>query len=407
MQSIPYRIIFHIDMNCFFASCAIAENKDLANRPIIVAHDDVFRKSIILTANYEARKYGIYTTMMVKDAMRLCPNVVIVEPNFELYQHYSTLFFQYLYTITNKIEKTSIDEAYMDATEICQKINAITLANKIQTELNEKHQLPVSIGIAPNKFLAKMASDMKKPLGITILRKREVADKLWPLSIGAMHGVGKKTKPKLESIGIATIGDAAQFKSLELLRKTVGPSMAEYIYTRANGQDDSPVDYYSVDDVSSVSNSHTFHYNVLSIKHIKDTLKVLTNSVCERLAKKNLSAYTIGIQLKYGNFKFINRSKGLENPIQDCREVWEIVDELFEDFYEDGNEVRLVGVFATRLTESKAKLQQVSIFDDFDKLDKQQQIDELLKQIKNEYGKNSIQVGYYSYPQKGNNNETR
>ena len=124
-----YKIIFHIDMNCFFASCEIAENDSLKNLPIVIAHNDVFRKSIILTASYEARKYGIYTTMLVRDAIKLCPELTIVEPNYSLYQHYSQLFFNYLYTITNKIEITSIDEGYLDVTEVCENIHAVELAN--------------------------------------------------------------------------------------------------------------------------------------------------------------------------------------------------------------------------------------------------------------------------------------
>lgn len=396
-----YKIIFHIDMNCFFASCEIAENEDLKNLPVVIAHNDVFRKSIILTASYEARKFGIYTTMLVRDALKLCPELVIVDPNFSLYQHYSQLFFNYLYTITNKIEVTSIDEGYLDVTDVCKTVNAIELANKIQKDLLDKYKLPCSIGIAPNKFLAKMASDMKKPLGITILRKREVAEKLWPLPIGDMIGVGKKTKPRLEEVGIKTIGDAAKLENHEKIVGVVGNAMAQYLYERANGIDNSDVDYYSLDEVSSVSNSHTFDYNLFNVKIIKETLKVLTNTVSNRLINRNLVAQTVGIQIKYGNFKAINRSKGLPAGINDSLEMWAVVEDLFDDYYDGVSEVRLIGVFATRLQDTKASIKQYSIFDNFKQIDREENLNSILSKIKNLYGKDAINIGYYEYKEKG------
>lgn len=396
-----YRIIFHIDMNAFFASCAVAQNRHYENKPIVIAHNDVFRKSIILTASYEARRFGIKATMMVRDAIKLCPSLQIVEPDYELYQRYSQLFFKYLYSITHKIEITSIDEGYMDVTELCQSISAIDLAKKIQNELYQIHHLPSSIGIAPNKFLAKMASDMKKPMGITILRKREIETLLWPLPISSMFGVGKKTHPKLESIGISTIKDCAQYKDKPLLIKTVGPSMADYLIERANGNDNSEVNYQAVDEIASISHSHTFSYNILNVKHIKDTLKVLSNTISNRLLTQQLVAQTIGIQIKYGNFMSINRSRGLDKPISDSLELWNVVEELFDDYYDEQFDVRLVGVFATRLTESKQKVRQYSIFDDMDQVSKENQRDQLLKQIKNQFGNDSIKVGFYEYKNKG------
>lgn len=395
-----YRIIFHIDMNAFFASCEIAENPKLANKPIVVAHNDVFRKSIILTASYEARKFGIKTTMLTGEAIKLCPELIIVEPNFDLYHKYSQTFFNYLYTITNKVEPTSIDEGYLDVTETCEKINAIELAKLIQKTLLEKYKLPVSIGIAPNKFLAKMASDLKKPLGITILRKREIDKILWPLPIGEMHGVGKKTRPRLENIGINTIGDLAQFKNIPLLEKTVGKAMATYLIERANGIDPSEVNYNSIDDLSSLSNSHAFRYNVININDIKNTLKVLTNTLSDRLIKRNLIAHTVGIQIKYANFKLINRSTSLENGINDNHELWHVIEDLFDDYY-NGNEVRLVGVFATRLTDSSTQIKQYTIFDDMEQLSKVSKVERILNQIKKQFGDDSIKIGYYQY--KGEN----
>lgn len=393
MQQVPkYHIIFHIDMNSFFASCEVANNKDLAGKPIVIAHNDVFRKSIILTASYEARKYGIKTTMLVKDAIKLCNNLIVIEPNYELYQYYSQLFFNYLRTITHKLEITSIDEGYLDVTDVCINKDPLELANSIQKYLLDKLKLPCSIGIAPNKFLAKMASDMKKPLGITVLRKREVEEKLWPLPIGDMFGVGKKTRPRLEAIGIYTIGDILKVNP-EVLRDIVGNAMTEYLINRAKGIDNSGVDYYSFDDVSSISNSHTFDYNLVNVRIIKETLKVLSNTVSQRLVNKNLVASTIGIQIKFGNFKLINRSKGLETPINDSLDMWGIVEDLFDSYYDEVSEVRLVGVFATRLSEVNNEIKQYTIFDDFNKISKQENVTNVLKRINNLYDNKVIYFG--------------
>lgn len=394
MQQSNYRIIFHIDMNCFFASCEIAQNPDLKGLPVVVARDDVFRKSIILTATYEARKYGIYTTMLVKDAIKLCPNLVIVEPNYQLYSYYSKKFFDYLYTITNKIEPMSIDEGFMDVTDVCKGEDTIKLANTIQTKLLKEYGLPCSIGIAPNKFLAKTASDMKKPLGITILRKREVPEKLWPLPIEDIVGIGKKTAPRLHEIGINTIGDIANFKNEELLKKTIGNAMFDYLKARCMGIDNNPVNYENLNDVSSVSNSTTFDFDQIDDKVFKDTLKILTNSVSYRLENDGLLAYTIGVQIKYNNFHTINRSRGLEIPINDNRTMYEIVCDLFDENYDGITPIRLLGVFANRVKKEEKIVKQYTLFDDFNKIDKENNIQELLSKINNQFNSDIINFGY-------------
>lgn len=394
MQPSNYRIIFHIDMNCFYASCEIAENPELKGLPVVVAHDDVFRKSIILTATYEARKYGIYTTMLVKDAIKLCPNLVIVEPNHQLYSYYSKKFFDYLYTITKKIEPMSVDEGFMDVTDVCKGADAIELANKIQTTLLNDFNLPCSIGIAPNKFLAKMASDMKKPLGITILRKREIPEKMWPLPIEDIVGIGKKTAPRLHEIGINKIGDIANFQNKELLKKTVGIAMYEYLINRVNGIDNNPVNYENLDDVSSVSNSHTYDFDQYDVKVFKDTLKILNNSVSYRLEKDGYLANTIGIQIKYNNFQTINRSKGLNTPINDSHDMYNIICDLFDENYDGVTPIRLLGVFATRLKKEENIVKQYTLFDDFDKIDRENNVQELLSKINKQFNNDIINFGY-------------
>ena len=392
-NQVNYKVIFHIDMNAFFASCEIAANPSLKGKPIVVAHNDPFRRSIILTASYEARKYGIRTTMLTGEAIKLCPSVVIVEPKYDLYHKYSKMFFDYMYTITKKVEVMSIDEGFFDMTELCLKYNPLAVAKKIQDTLLNKYNLPCSIGIAPNKFLAKMASDMKKPLGITVLRKREIDKYLWPLPIEDMIGVGKKTAPRLKEIGINTIGDAANFKDRDLLERTVGVAMASYLYERANGNDSSNVENQSSDEFSSISNSQTFDYDVNSVQVMKALLKNLCNSVCNRLTKHNTAAKTFGIQIKYSNFQLINRSQGLDNALNDSFDVWPIIEGLFDDNYDETRYVRLVGVFANRIEKKDEIIKQYTLFDDLSQVERENDVKKLLKKLNNQLGDNIIGIG--------------
>lgn len=400
------RIILHIDMNCFFASCEIAENPELLKKPVVIAHDDPFQRSIVLTASYVARSYGIKTTMQVREAFQLCKDIIIIEPDMDLYVSYSEKFYQYLLTITKKVEMASIDEAYVDVSDY--QGNVVALADKIQNDLLKEYRLPCSIGIAPNKFLAKMASDMKKPLGITILRKRELNQYLWPLPLEEMHGVGKKTAPKLQSLGLKTIGDLANPKNLALMKQKLGNIYATSLHQRASGIDDSEVDYSGKVEVGSISNSHTFDRNIYEEKILKDTLKILVNTVANRLQKKNLKAYTIGLQLKYANFRQINRSQSLETPTNNESDIYKITEAILDENFEEGlydinnrrdsNCIRLIGVFANRIVESKEQPhQQITIFDNLTELEKKEELKKIIDGVKTKFGETTINQGYYEY----------
>ncbi|GAC89949.1 hypothetical protein KN10_0385 [Anoxybacillus flavithermus NBRC 109594] len=195
------RIIFHIDCNSFFASCEMARDPSLKEKPVVVAGDPKERRGIVLAANYLAKQLGIYTTMPLWEAKKRCPSLVVRKPNFSLYRAISQQMFERLQCVSPILERASIDEGYLDVTEMAPSVHPLILAENIQRDLLETAQIPVSIGIAPNKFLAKMASEIKKPLGITILRKRDVPNVLWPLAVENMHGVGKKNRQKVECAG--------------------------------------------------------------------------------------------------------------------------------------------------------------------------------------------------------------
>ncbi len=254
------RVILHIDMNSFYASVEMAYNPDLKGRPLAIAGNVEERKGIIVTCSYEARKFGVKTTMPVWQAKKLCPGLIIQQPNFDRYRQASLAIFELFRQYTERVEPVSIDEGYLDITDCGDIGTPIEIAQTIQRRIMETMDLPCSIGIAPNKFLAKMASDMKKPLGITILRKRDVPQVLWPMKAEEMHGIGLKTAEKLASIGIQTIGDLAVADDFQL-RKVLGINGTR-LKERANGKDERPVDPDSVFDYKSVGNSTTLPHEI-------------------------------------------------------------------------------------------------------------------------------------------------
>ncbi|HAS91253.1 MAG TPA: DNA polymerase IV, partial [Clostridiales bacterium] len=244
------RVIFLVDMNAFYISCEKTRHPEIEGKPAAVAGDPVNRTGIILTANYEARKYGVKTTMILREAFRLCPDLIIIPPDHRFYEKKSQEVMQILSSYTPIVEQNSIDEAWLDMTG-CERLfgqpleSARSIMDRIKNELN----LWCSIGISENKFLAKMASEMKKPLGITELWKKDIEEKLWPLPVDYMYGVGKQTAKKLNSMGIYTIKDLALTKREDIYHK-LGKIGVELVLL-ANGKDDTPVNV-NREDIKSI-----------------------------------------------------------------------------------------------------------------------------------------------------------
>lgn len=380
-------------MNCFFASCEIAENPELKGKSVAVGHLGNDRKGIILASTYEARKYGIHAAMPINEALRKCPDLVLVEPRMEVYSDYSRRFFDYFLSITPLVEPGSIDEAYLDVTDVCAPSLIIDLAHNIQNDLLELFSLPCSIGIAPNKFLAKMASDMKKPLGITILRKREIAQILWPLTITDMFGVGKKSIDSFKALGIKTIGDLANYKDLKLLRDVLGRTNAESLYAHANGEGNNEIDVSRFNEVSSLSVSQTLDNDEYDVTKMKMMLKILSNVIANRLEKSNVVASTFTLQIKYFNFKQTSKSKTFTEGVNASNKIYEIILDLFEELYEIDVPVRLFGIGASKLSQRKTELKQLSLFDKLDEEEKEYNVNNLLNEINKNIGFDIIKKG--------------
>ena len=231
-------------------------------------------------------------------------------------------------------------------------------------------------------------------MGITVFRKREIDKHLWLLPIEKMHGVGKKTAPKLRIIGIETIGDLANFRDFELLKETVGAAHAESLVYHARGGGSAEIDANNFTEAQSVSNSHTFVNPVYDEALLRKTFKVIANTVSYRLQKAGRKAQTIGIILKYPDLRQINRSRAIDNATNDAAVIYEVAEDIFTDYFNTGDQIRLIGIFAHRLSAVEEDVKQISIFDNFDKIEQEARIDDLVKHLQDKFGKNQINRGY-------------
>ena len=277
------RIIFHIDMNAFYANCEISQHPELRGKPIVICHNS--KRSVVSTASYEARQFGISSAMPLFMAKEKCSDLIVVEPHFNLYHELSQKFFDIVYTYSKKVEIASIDECYVDMSDYFTVTHAqpYVVAKEIQDRILSALSLPCSIGISPNKFLSKMASDMKKPLGITIITQKNLKEVLWPVKVGDMYGIGKKTAPKLEEAGIKTIGDIANYDNYQTIRQFLGKNTLIY-YNRANGRDLSPVIYEDTD-MKSIGHSTTFESDISDEDSLKEEFKKVLNTHKPQVSK--------------------------------------------------------------------------------------------------------------------------
>jgi len=343
-MNIKPKIIFHIDLNAFYASVEIILDPHLRNRVFAVGgRGGYFRNGILTTASYKARKYGIRSGMSVSEALDRYPRLIIVPNNFKAYSKYSNIFYNYLKQYTKQIYKASIDEVYMDVTEIANKIHPLKLAKKIQTELNEDYGLPVSIGIGPTLFLAKMGSDYKKPLGITVMRKRDVQTKLFPKPIGSVFGVGTKTNEKLSEIGVYTIADFVNLQNKEKIINEIGENAYKSIISDLNGDSSDFVDVNKHLIPQSISNETTLAHDVDIIDVLKERLNELFEETHNRLVSEDLICKNVFIKIRYSNFKTTTKTVSLDDYSDDFNNLSFVANELFEIHY-NGLPVRLIGV---------------------------------------------------------------
>lgn len=384
------RIILHIDMNSFYASVEQSYDPTLKGKAIAIAGNPKERRGILVTCSYEARAKGVYTTMSVWEAKRKCPELILLPPNFERYRIASKAMFDLLRSYTHLVEPVSIDEGYMDLTFIDHPLSSIDIANEIQQRLLMELDLPCSIGIAPNKFLAKTASNLKKPMGITILRKRDIDKMLWPLPVLDMHGVGESTATKLNSIKLYTIGDIAKAEE-GLLKEALGKNGTR-LKNRANGIDIREVDPDSVYETKSVGNSTTLPSDETDLKELKKVIFRLSEKVASRLEAKQLAGPTISIQIRNSDWKNSSRSQTFQNLLYEKERISEVAWTLFAKNW-DGEPIRLLGVTVSNVVDRVDVTEQLSIYN-YEEHAKQEPILKLVETLQTKFGKEMITRGH-------------
>ncbi|CDQ39727.1 MULTISPECIES: DNA polymerase IV [Virgibacillus] len=378
------RVIFHIDMNCFYASVEMAYNPELKGKPLAIAGNPEERRGIVVTSSYEARSKGVKTTMNLWEAKKRCPELIVMRPNFDRYRAASREIFKMLSDITPFVQPVSIDEGYMDITE--SGGDPIKTAVQLQERILQELDLPCSIGIAPNKFLAKMASDMKKPQGITILRKREISSKLWPLPIHEMYGVGEKTATKLKGIDINTIGDLAR-KDVYSLKQVLGIN-GERLRNKANGIDTSPVDPDAVYEFKSIGNSKTLPFDTTDERELHSLIQQLSENVEKRMKRKQAVGRSVQLMIRFHDRKTITRSKKLGDYIETKEDIMMVAHELLQKHW-NLEPIRLLGITVQDVEEKHSIIQQLDLFT-YEKEASKEKLYETIDELTEKYGKNTF-----------------
>jgi DNA polymerase IV (DinB-like DNA polymerase) len=341
MPNTSFRIILHLDMDSFYASVEIREHPDLSGKPVVVGADPRggHGRGVVSTASYEARKYGIHSAMPISQAYRLCPEAIFITPHFDLYEQTSTRVMEILALYSEKVEQVSIDEAYLDLTPLTTIKNAEEAAIRIKGEILEREKLTCSIGIGPSKVVAKIASDYKKPDGLTVVRPEAVEEFLFPLPVEKIPGVGKKTARELHEMGIEVIGDLAH-ADIQRLQSRFG-RWGVVMQRLAHGEDEREVEHRET--VRSISRETTFPEDTGDIDLILGVLDDLIQEVHRTMRDEGYMARTVTIKVRYEDFQTRQRARSLDHPAAELRPLNEIArTALLESLGK--KRVRLIGV---------------------------------------------------------------
>ena len=354
-----YKILFHIDLDAFF--CAVQEIRYPFLRGKAFAIGREKSRGVIATASYAARKYGLKSAMPVHEAIRRCPKVILVSGGGDLYAFYSNKFKEYLAQYATVMNIASIDECYMDVTEYTKNIHPVELAKKIQKDLWNKYRLSASIGIAPTVYLSKMASELKKPKGITILRIREIEKILYPNPIDTIYGLGKKSSQPLKEAGILTIGDFLSKANKENIHKIIGFRYYEHLVQSLSGKTTSIIESEYKAEKESMSTSTTFPSDLVQFTEISNEFAKMAMEITEKLRAEKKLIKNVRITLRYPDFKTITRCRMLRVFTDDYEIINNCVQSLFEDNYNDES-IRLIGVGLSKFAHEE-KEERISLFD--------------------------------------------
>ena len=388
------RKILHLDLDAFYCAVEELSNPTLRGKPIAVGGSPEGR-GVISSCSYAARVFGVRSAMPTARAIKLCPDLIIIPPQHKKYSKVSKQVMDYLRSTTPMVEQISIDEAFLDVSDITEQGDL--LAHQIQKAINATYNLPCSIGVAPNKLLAKIANNIGKSAGsqsvppntITVVSPGEEAEFLAPLPVIAMWGVGPKTAERMEKHGILTIGDLARRTETELtnLFGKVGKELVK----RSKGNDDRPLITHH--EAKSFSHEITFSKDISSEKSLTRTLLKLSENVGKRLRSKNKSATTIKLKLRWPDFTTITRQITYEEPIDQDMQIYLAARLLFQNVWHEGKRVRLIGVGVSGLA---PPIRQLNLWDTFDnnEFKKEKQLQDVLIDLRKRYGTHIVFRGY-------------
>lgn len=385
------RQILHVDVNNAFLSWLAVyklnngEKIDIRDQVAVIGGDETKRSGIVLAKSTKAKQFGIVTGETLYSARQKCRNLQVYQGNFKIYREYSNKLYNLLLEYTDKIERFSIDECFLDMTNYLMKDTLLNKAKEINKRVKKELGFTVNVGAAHNKLLAKMASDFTKPDKVHTLYKEEIPNKMWNLPISDLFMIGKKTVPKLYNMKIKTIGDLANSDKNMLIKKfgKYGKLMWEY----ANGIDDSEVQYIE-EKPKSIGNSITLPMDINNIEQLEEVLFALTEQVTYRLRKQKMLANVVSIQLRTKNFEDFSHQAKLDNSTSSTKEILNKAKLLLNEMFKKGMFVRLIGVRVENLV-SKDEMQ-ISLFGDSENDKKQKKLDSVIDSLNEKYGYDSI-----------------
>ena len=383
------RKILHIDVNNAFLSWTAinmlnnGEEIDIRNIPSIIGGDESKRRGIVLAKSPPAKKFGIVTGEPIYMARKKCPEIKIYPSNYKLYKYYSNKLYELFLEYTEYVERFSVDECFLDMTEFLMGRDIFDIAKEISSRIKEELGFTVNIGISSNKLLAKMASDYEKPDKIHTLYKNEIEQKMWNLPASELFMLGRKTIPKINKLGMKTIGDIAKADKNVLIKVfgKHGKQMWEY----ANGIDNSKV-IYEYQQPKCIGNSVTLPFDIVNIEKLNEILLLLSEKVSFRLRKHNLIGNSISVQIKTKDFEVFSHQKKIDISTDQTKTIYELSRSLLEKIH-NGQKIRLIGVRVFNLSNKDEC--QMSIFDVAENK-KQKKLDDVMDKIKDKYGYNSI-----------------
>ena len=346
------RIIFHVDMDHFFTAVEEREHPEYKGKPVIVGADPKGGKGrgVVSTCNYEARKFGVRSGMPISKAWKLCPQAVYLPVNYELYTKVSDKIMSLLRKYGDKFEQWGIDEAFLDVTsKVRDYTEAEVLAREIKKEIRESEGLTCSVGIGPNKLVAKIASDYRKPDGLTVVREEIAESFLAPLPVRKLLWVGRKTEQKLKAMGITTIGDLARYDPTALAE--VFGVMGTQMYLMAHGIDKSEVEERG--EIKSISREKTFEEDTSNFELVIRTLDKLSEEVHKDVLNQRLYFRTVTVKVRYENFETHTHSKTLPLITNRLEELKKTSKELLQTYLKADRKIRLIGVRVSNFTSAE------------------------------------------------------